>query len=413
MFLSDIKKLDQQYIAGTYARQELLVQQGTGAILSDGTGREFVDFSSGIGVNSLGLSDPQWVAAIKEQLDMLNHTSNLYYTEPQVKLAKALCERTGMKRVFFANSGAEANEGAIKTARKYSSDKYGAGRHEIITLVNSFHGRTMATLAATGQDVFHQHFGPFPQGFIYVTPNDLADLAAKVSDKTCAIFIECIQGEGGVVPLEESFLREIQAICATQDILLMVDEVQTGVGRTGKFLCCEHFGLQPDVITLAKGLGGGLPVGAVLFGEKTRDTLTAGTHGSTFGGNPIVCAGAYQVLRSVDGKLLDDVTEKGAYIGEKVLRFPGVTSVSGRGLMLGIALKDDFTAPEIVKLCIEQGLVLLTAKTKLRMLPPLTISYAEIDKGLAILKKVLTDWQAQIDNKEKLAWQAHVKEKLQ
>ena len=396
MLLSEMKKLYGQYIAGTYARTDLGVASGQNAALRDVQEQELVDFSSGIGVNSLGFCSPQWVSAVTEQVQTLAHISNLYYTEPQARLAKALCERTGMQKVFFANSGAEANEGAIKTARKYGSDHYSHSRCEIITLRNSFHGRTIATLAATGQDVFHKNFGPFPAGFLYAEPNDIADLKAKVSANTCAIMLECIQGEGGVLPLDESYVKAIQALCKEQDILLIADEVQTGVGRTGKFLCGEYFGLTPDIVTLAKGLGGGLPIGAVLFGEKTKNTLAAGDHGSTFGGNPVVCAGALAVLEAMDGRFLDAVAEKGAYITEKVKTMSGVLGVTGRGMMLGIALEEGLVSAELAKECVANGLVILTAKQKLRMLPPLTITYGELDKGLAILEKVLKEATARL-----------------
>ena len=391
MYLSEIKKLDQEYIAHTYKRTDLGLESGAGAVCSDVSGRELIDFSSGIGVNSLGFSNPAWVEAVKHQIDTLPHISNLYYTTPMVELAKALCERTGMSRVFFANSGAEANEGAIKAARKYGSDKYGPDHNEIITLVNSFHGRTIATLAATGQDVFHKNFGPFPACFVYAEANNLADLTAKVTGKTCAIMVECIQGEGGVVPLEESFLAGIAKICAEKDILLVVDEIQTGVGRTGKFVSYSHFGLKPDIVTLAKGLGGGLPIGAVLFGEKTKDTLGPGDHGSTFGGNLVVCAGAKVILDSIDGKFLDDVTEKGAYLSGKLAAMDGVTVVTGKGLMLGASLEEGLTSGEVATACAKEGLIVLTAKEKVRFLPPLTITKAEIDRGLAILARVLTE----------------------
>lgn len=391
MYFSEIKKLDKQYIANTYKRAEVDAAEGAGARCKDAAGREYVDFSSGIGVNSMGFVNGQWVAAVKKQLDLLGHFSNLYYTQPQVALAKALCERSGMKRVFFANSGAEANECAIKTARKYGADQYGAARHEIVTLENSFHGRTIATLAATGQDVFHKNFGPFPTGFAYAKANDIADLTAKISDKTCAVMLECIQGEGGVVPLEAAFVAEVARLCAQRDILLIVDEVQTGIGRTGKFLCGEYFGLKPDIVTLAKGLGGGLPIGAALFGEKTKDTLGFGDHATTFGGNPIICAGALEIVNAVDGKLLDSVIEKGGYITERLLQMRGVTSVSGKGLMLGIEIAETVTAAEVVEECIKSGLILLTAKHKLRMLPPLNITWAELDAGLDILEKTLAN----------------------
>ena len=391
MYFSGLQKLDKQYIANTYARADVDIASGSGADCRDMSGKEYIDFGSGIGVNSIGFINPAWVSAIKSQLDQLSHTSNLYYTQPQVRFAKALCERTRMKRVFFANSGAEANEGAIKAARKYSSDKYSHERCEIITLENSFHGRTIATLAATGQDVFHKNFGPFPAGFIYAKANDLDGLKAKISDKTCAIMIEFVQGEGGVIPLDDSFVKGIAEICAGKDILLVADEVQTGVGRTGRFLCAEYFGVRPDITTLAKGLGGGLPIGAVLFGEKTMDTLGAGDHGSTFGGNPVVCAGAMAVLESVDGKFLDDVCAKGEYYLGKLSAMDGVTGVTGKGMMLGVSLAGGVTSGDMAKRCALKGLIVLTAKEKVRFLPPMTITYEEIDRGLAIFKEALAE----------------------
>ena len=289
---SNTKDLDKKYIAPTYSRYDLEAEKGSGATLEDPSGKEYIDFSSGIGVNSLGFKNPKWGEAVKNQIDNLAHMSNLYYTRPQTEVAQMLCEHSGMKKVFFANSGAEANEGAIKVARKYSSDKYSSERHEIITLVNSFHGRTIATLAATGQDVFHKNFGPFPEGFVYANANDLDDLKNKINGKTCAIMVECIQGEGGVIPLDNNFLEGIQKICDEQDILFIVDEVQTGIGRCGKLFCSEYYNIKPDIITLAKGLGGGLPIGAFLLGERAKDTLSFGDHATTFGGNPVVTAGA-------------------------------------------------------------------------------------------------------------------------
>ena len=400
MYFSDIKKLDTDYIANTYARFDLDIQSGDGVTAKDSAGKEYIDFSSGIGVNSLGFINDKWVAAVTEQLSALNHISNLYYTTPMVKLAKALCEKTGMKKVFFANSGAEANEGAIKTARKYSSDKYSAERCEIITLENSFHGRTIATLAATGQDVFHKNFGPFPGGFVFAAANDIANLNSCINDKTCAIMIECVQGEGGVVPLSDEFVAEVQKLCSEHDLLLLVDEVQTGVGRTGRFLCSEYFGLKPDVVTLAKGLGGGLPVGAVLFGEKCQYTLAAGDHGSTFGGNPIVCAGALAVIDSIDGKFLDNVSAKGEYFAQKLMEINGVSGVSGKGMMIGITIPENVKSADVAKHCIKKGLVVLTAKAKVRFLPPLTISYDEIDKGLALFAEALAEVITEANEKE-------------
>lgn len=388
MFLSELQKLEKQYVAQTYKRFDLGVESGSGAVCTDVSGRQYIDFSSGIGVNSIGFCNPKWAAAVKHQIDTLAHMSNLYYTQPMIQLAKALCERTGMKRVFFGNSGAEANEGAIKTARRYGE---AAGRHEIVCLHNSFHGRTIATLAATGQDQFHAHFGPFPDGFVFARANDAEDLRAKITEKTCAVLIELIQGEGGVVPLTRELVEAVKTACAEKDLLLMVDEVQTGVGRTGKFLCCGHYGLRPDVVTLAKGLGGGLPIGAVLFGEKTMNTLGFGDHASTFGGNPVVSAGALAVLEAMDGKFLDEVCEKGEYLTRKLEELDGVTGVTGKGLMLGASLEVPLVACDVAAACAAAGLVVLTAKEKIRLLPPLTITTGEIDAGLKILSNVLCE----------------------
>lgn len=392
MDFSALKAADQQYIAGTYARFNLGVQSGHGALCTDFDGKEYVDFSAGIAVNSLGFSDPQWVAAVQEQAAKLAHISNLYYTEPGVKLAKALCEKTGFQKVFFANSGAEANECAIKAARKYSCDKYGsdAGRNVILSLQNSFHGRTVTTLAATGQAVFHQHFFPFTEGFAFAEANNLADTTARITDKTCAVMMEMVQGEGGVMPLEEGYVQAVAELCAQRDILLIVDEVQTGIGRTGKFFCFEHYGVQPDLVTMAKGLGGGLPIGGVLFGEKTQHVLGYGDHGSTFGMNPIACAGALVVVERMTDPFLAQVAEKGAYLAQRAQAMEGVASVSGRGMMLGLELTSK-TAKEVAARCIEEGLIVLTAKTKVRLLPPLTITREEMDRGLAILAKVLAE----------------------
>lgn len=389
MIFSNIKKLDQTYIAGTYARNDLLVQQGKGATCQDDTSRTLIDFSAGIGVNSIGFGNPAWVQAVKEQIDKLSHISNLYYTQPMALLAQALCQRTGMKKVFFANSGAEANEGALKTARKYMSDHYPGQRDTILTLINSFHGRTIATLTATGQDSMHQHFGPFPQGFVYAKANDIADLEEKLTPRVGAILLECVQGEGGVIPLQQDFVDAVSNLCRQRDILLMVDEVQTGVGRTGKFLALEHYGIQPDVVTLAKGLGGGLPIGAVLFGEKTKDVLGKGDHGSTFGGNPVCCAGACAVLEMMDDAFLSRVTETGHYLRKRLEAMPGIVEVSGKGMMLGATLQEGIKNTDVIAACGQQGLILLAAKHKLRFLPPLTISREELNTGLGILEEVL------------------------
>ena len=379
---------DRQYIANTYGRFPLAAVSGKNATCLDENGKTYIDFSSGIGVNSLGFCDEGWAAAVAKQAAALQHISNLYYTAPMVKVAKALCERTFADNVFFCNSGAEANEGMIKTARKYSFDKYGRGRHKIVALENSFHGRTVTTLAATGQEVFHRYFDPFTGGFSFVKAGDIAALEHAADGETCGILLELIQGEGGVVPLDREFVDAAARICKERDILLMVDEVQTGIGRTGKLLCCEHCGITPDLVSLAKGLGGGLPLGAVLFGEKCAHTLGPGDHATTFGGNPVACAGALEVLGRIDEGLLQEVAEKGAYITRAVEGMPHVVSVEGKGLMLGVTL-EGVNSREAAAACLEKGLIILTAKAKLRMLPPLTITYPEIDEGLKRLKEVL------------------------
>lgn len=379
---------DKQYIANTYGRFPFEAASGKNATCTGGDGKTYIDFSSGIGVNSLGFCDEGWAAAVAKQAATLQHISNLYYTAPMVKVAKTLCERTFADKVFFCNSGAEANEGMIKTARKYSFDKYGRGRHKIVALENSFHGRTVTTLSATGQEVFHRYFDPFTDGFSFVRAGDPAALERAADGETCGILLELIQGEGGVVPLDREFVDAAARICKERDILLMVDEVQTGIGRTGRLLCCEHYGITPDLVSLAKGLGGGLPLGAVLFGEKCARTLGPGDHATTFGGNPVACAGALEVLGRIGKGLLQEVAEKGAYITRAVERMPHVVSVEGKGLMLGVTL-EGVNSREAAAACLENGLIILTAKAKLRMLPPLTITYPEIDEGLKRLKEVL------------------------
>lgn len=393
MDFSTLQTLDNTYVAHTYGRFPVAIKQGSGAVCTDSSGKQYLDFTAGIGVNSLGFCSPQWVEAVSKQAATLNHTSNLYYTEPGIVLAQKLCEKSGMKRVFFGNSGAEANEGAIKAARKYSFDAYGEGRYEIISLHNSFHGRTITTLAATGQAVFHTKFNPFTEGFVFAEANNIESVKALVSEKTCAVMLECIQGEGGVVPLEKEFVQAVAALCQEKDLLLIIDEVQTGLGRTGSFFSYQQFGVQPDIVSAAKGLGGGLPIGAVLFGEKTMDTMDAGTHGSTFGANPIVCAGANVVVDSLDDDFLSGVKEKSAFIFEKVAKFPHVQSVTGLGLMIGVSFDDGITGKQVVDKCLENGVLFLTAKTKLRMLPPLTITKDEIEQGLSVLETVLTQWE--------------------
>lgn len=388
--MDNIIQKDKQYIANTYNRFPLVLTSGKGALAYDINGKEYVDMSSGIGVNSLGYSNQAWVQAISEQANKLSHTSNLYYTLPQVELAEKLTNRTGYKKVFFANSGAEANECAIKTARKYSFDKYGKDRNVIITLVNSFHGRTITTLSATGQDVFHNFFFPFTDGFKFVPANDIKALNEAIDDKVAGIMFEFVQGEGGVNPLDKEFVLEMQKVAKEKDILLIADEVQTGIGRTGKLLASENFGIKPDMTTLAKGLGGGLPIGAVLFNEKTENVLGYSQHGTTFGGNPIVCAGAVKVLETLTEQVIEQANEKGEFIRKKLQGVPHIQSVSGLGLMLGVKF-DNLVAGDVVKACIEKGAIFLTAKEKLRMLPPLTITFEQIDKAIDILISVLKE----------------------
>ncbi|MEG2204007.1 MAG: acetylornithine/succinylornithine family transaminase [Oscillospiraceae bacterium] len=390
MTFNELRALDAQYVAGTYARSPLAVKCGHGATCEDFDGKEYIDFSSGIGVNSLGFADPDWVRAVSEQAAAFSHICNLYYTLPGVLVAEALCKRTGMKKVFFANSGAEANEGAIKTARKYAQDHFGPERYEIVTLRNSFHGRTVTTLAATGQDAMHTHFDPFTEGFVYAKANDTEDVKAKISEKTCAVMLELIQGEGGVIPLEQAFVREVAALCRERELLLIIDEVQTGIGRTGTLYCYQQFGITPDLVTSAKGLGAGLPIGAVLFGEKTADTLGLGDHGTTFGMNPVVCAGAKVVLDKLDDAALAAVTAKGKTISERVSRCENVASVTGMGLMIGILPKKG-SSKEIAAACLKKGLIVLTAKEKIRLLPPLTISDAELEAGVGLLLEALEE----------------------
>lgn len=381
------KELDREYICSSYNRFDVALASGKGSTLTDEDGKKYIDFGSGIGVTSFGIADDMWKNAVIEQLNRLQHTSNLYYTSPCARLAKLLCDKTGLKKVFFCNSGAEANEGAIKFARKYSFDKYGEGRHTIITLVNSFHGRTVTTLSATGQDSFHTLFAPFTAGFEYCPANNSEALEKMADGSVCAIMLECVQGEGGVLDLDKDFVLKIAEIAKEKDILIIVDEVQTGNGRTGKYFSYMHFGIEPDIVTTAKGLGGGLPIGAVLFGEKVKDTVTPGSHGSTFGGNPVVAAGAISIVERIDDKFLESVAEKGEYIRKKLLEIKGVKSVSGMGLMLGV--ETEKSAGEIANACLKKGLLVLTAKTKIRLLPALNISYDEIDKGLDILKEVI------------------------
>ena len=384
----DIKKTDKEKIVNTYARYDLAVKQGKGAVCTSYDGKEYIDFTSGIGVNSLGFCDDGWVKAVTEQLNKLQHISNLFYTEPQVKAAELLTAKTGMSKVFFGNSGAEANEAAIKTARKYGSKVKGNSLNKIVTLVNSFHGRTMATITATGQDHYHQYFTPFVEGFAYCEPDNIQQLEELVDDNACAVMLEMIQGEGGVIALSEEFVKAAEKLCRQKDILLIIDEVQTGVGRTGRMFCYEHYGIKPDMVTFAKGIGGGLPVGGVIFGEKCCDVLEPGDHGTTYGGNPVVCAGVVEVLSRVDSEFLEAVTAKGEYIRAALADIPQIEEITGKGLMMGLKLKDK-KASDAVSQAMSEGLLLLTAKDRVRLLPPLTITYEEIDRGLEILKKIL------------------------
>lgn len=386
-----VKEKDDSFVAHTYGRFPVAIKEGKGAICKDFDGKEYVDFSSGIGVNSLGFCNEGWVSAVTKQLNTLQHISNLYYTEPCTNAAKLLCEKTGMKKVFFSNSGAESNEGAIKCARKYSYAKYGEGRNKIITLVNSFHGRTVTTLAATGQDVFHKNFFPFTEGFDFAIANDIVSLKAKLDSSVCAVMMELIQGEGGVMPLDKTFVKEVESICKEKDILLIIDEVQTGVGRTGKLFCFQNYDISPDIVTTAKGIGGGLPLGCVMFSDKTQDVFVPGDHATTFGGNPVATAGAEYILQTMDDSFLADVKAKGEYMKDKILKMPHVEGVDGLGLMMGIRLSDGIKSADIVKKAIEYGALLLTAKAKVRLLPPLNITYEEIDKGLLALQKALQD----------------------
>ncbi len=367
-------KRDNKYVLRTYARSQVVLAEGHGMTAADPEGKCYLDFTSGIGVNSLGYCHPAWVQAVCDQAATLQHTSNLYYTAPCGKLAKKLCRRTGMDAVFFGNSGAEANEGAIKAARKYATDTYGAARNKVITLVNSFHGRTLATLTATGQDVFHQYFGPFPGNFAYVPAGNFAALRDAADDTACAVMLELVQGEGGVVALDADYVAKVAEFCKKRDLVLIVDEVQTGVGRTGKFLACEHFDLHPDIVTLAKGLGGGLPIGAVLMTAKIAEHMGPG---------------ALAVLDAMDEDFMDNVLTQAARLRAGLKTLPHVTEVSGLGLMVGIALEDGIKAADVRAACEKEGLLVLTAKTRLRLLPPLILTETDVDAALDTLRTVL------------------------
>ena len=385
------KEKDLKYIMHTYGRYDVALKSGKGAVAYDENGKKYIDVSSGIGVNSLGYCNDGWVQAVTKQAGTIQHMSNYFYSEQSSNLAEKLCTLTGLSKVCFGNSGAEANECAIKIARKYSFDKYGEGRNGIITLKNSFHGRTVTTLSATGQDVFHNYFFPFTEGFSYVEAGDMNALKNAVNKNTCAVMLELIQGEGGVNILDKDYVQSLVKFCNENDILVIVDEVQTGIGRTGKLFAFENYEILPDLVTVAKGLGGGLPLGLCMCGEKLKDVMSPSTHGTTFGANPVVCAGANYVLDTItaDG-FLGEVNKKGAYIEEKVLKFENVKNVRRMGLMIGIELKSG-NAHDIAVKCVENGLLIITAKDLLRMLPPLVITYDEIDEALKILENTLKE----------------------
>lgn len=385
-----IKELDNENIMHTYGRYDVCLTKGKGVYAYDDNGKKYIDVSSGIGVNCLGYCDDGWVKAVSEQAGTIQHISNYYYNKVAGVLAEKLTKATGLSKVFFGNSGAEANECAIKVARKYSFDKYGRGRDHIITLVNSFHGRTIATLSATGQDVFHNYFFPFVDGFDNAIANDIESLKDTITDKTCAVMLETVQGEGGVNILDSEYLQQVRKICDEKDILLIVDEVQTGVCRTGKLYGYMHSGIKPDIVTSAKGLGGGLPIGICMVNDKLKDVMGPSTHGTTFGSNPVVCAGANYIIDTVNTpEFIEEINKKGAYFKEKLEKIKGVKSVRQQGLMIGVEVEGN--AGDIAKKCTENGLLVITAKTLLRMLPPLNIKYEEIDEALAILKKVMEE----------------------
>lgn len=387
----DIKELDKKYVANTYARADVTLVSGKGALVYDDTGKEYIDLGSGIAVNSFGCADPIWQAAVTEQISKLQHMSNLYYTEPCAKLAQMLCERTGMKKVFFGNSGAEANECAIKTARKWAFDKYGDDSHAtIITLKNSFHGRTLATLSATGQDSLHTSFGPFLPGFVYASAQDAGEVRKLAQEnKCCAVMMELCQGEGGVIALEKEYIDEVLEIVKTYDMLVIADEVQTGNGRTGTLYAYMQYGFTPDIVTTAKGLAGGLPIGACMLGEKVQDTLTAGSHGSTFGGNPVSCAAALSVLSRLDDKCLADIREKSAFLRSELSECKNIKAVTGIGLMIGLDCAKD--AKEVAAGCRDKGVIVLTAHDRVRLLPPYCITDAELKRAVKILKEVIDE----------------------
>lgn len=386
MNFQQIKELDSEYLAKTYARYPVALVGGKNATLVDSEGKEYIDFGAGIAVNIFGANDEEWKAAVIEQLGKIQHVSNYYYAEPQVRLAQMLCERTGAKRVFFSNSGGEANECALKAARKYSFMKYGAGRSRIVSLKNSFHGRTLFTLTATGQDEFHRYFGPFVPDVSYAAP-EIGDVIRVAGNDTCAVIIECVQGESGVTALSPSFVSALSRWCTENDVLLICDEVQCGNGRCGTLYAYEQYSIKPDIVTTAKGLAGGLPIGACLFFERAQDAFSAGDHGSTFGGNPVSCAAAVNVISRITPEFLLEVQGKAAYLRAKLKNFEGVKEVTGLGMMIGLEIEKD--SKQVAKACLEKGLLVLTAHRRLRLAPPLTITKTEMDEGLSILREVL------------------------
>ncbi|MBE7011256.1 MAG: acetylornithine/succinylornithine family transaminase [Ruminococcaceae bacterium] len=386
----NITETDNLFVANTYKRFPVELISGKGSVMKDTNGKEYIDMGSGIGVTAFGIADDEWKKAVTAQLGTLQHTSNLYYTEPCATLAKMLCERTGMKKVFFSNSGAESNECAIKVARKYAADKKGKEYSTIVTLKNSFHGRTITTLSATGQDKFHEHFNPLTEGFVYGDANDLQSVINLAQDnKTAAIMIECVQGEGGVIPMERDFIRGLYEFCNKEDILLVIDEVQTGNGRCGELYAYMNYGIKPDIVSTAKGLGGGLPLGATMLGEKAESVLGFGDHGSTFGGNPVCCAGAISIIERLDEKFLAEVKEKSEYIFNELNGTKGIKSVSGMGLMVGI--ETEKAASDVVAKCMENGVLCLTAKTKVRLLPALNIPMDVLKKAVEVIKNACAE----------------------
>ena len=381
----NFKQKDKQYIANTYGRFDLHLVSGKGSLVYDDNGKEYIDMATGIAVNTFGVADEVWTAAVTAQLGQIQHTSNLYYSTPNIRLAEQLCLRTGAKKVFFGNSGAEANECAIKVARKWAQDTFGQGDYTIVTLKNSFHGRTITTLAATGQDVFHKDFNPFPAGFVYATANDLSSVEQCFAEhKVCAVMMELVQGEGGVMALDPAFVKGVEALCKQQNALLIIDEVQTGNGRTGSLYAFQAYGISPDVVSTAKGLGGGLPIGATMLFDRVENTLNAGSHGSTFGGNPIAAAGALSIIERLDDEVLNGVKQRAEYIFSALANADGIKSVSGMGLMVGIELERDVN--EVLASCMEMGVLPIKAKNKLRLLPALNIPMELLERAVAVIK---------------------------